>query len=324
MSLEDRIDELSDTAAEGNESIMKRGFWILTTLGVFALLLWTCAFQLAENEFAIVSRFGDPRREINEAGLHFKLPVPIDTLRRVDGRVHVLDPAPDEYLTGDKKNVIVDSFMAWQVADPLEYYRSVTDRFGAEARLTDVLRSVVGDVLSSYKFIDLVSQGEREIDMSDINDAISREASSKAAQNFGIRVAAVRIKRLNFPMQNKSAVFQRMESEREGSAGVFRAEGLEQYEKIKAEADRKEAELISEAQRKARELRGEAEAQATRIYAEAIAADPELYEFLQSLEIIERVLDEEDTVVLPSDHQLLRVLEGSQPVSPKANGAQGD
>lgn len=292
---------------------MKRVFWVLVSLALAGLLLWTCAFQLTVNEFAIVSRFGDPRREIQEAGLHFKWPSPIDTLHRVDGRMHVLDPAPDEYLTGDKKNVIVDSFMAWQVADPLAYYRSVGDSFGAGARLTDVMRSVVGDVLASFDFVDLVSHETRQVHMADINAAISQAAGKKAAEHFGVRVTAVRIKRLNFPMQNKNAVFQRMEAERQSSAGVYRSEGVEQYEKIKSEADRLEAELIADAERQAREMRGEAEAQAARIYAEAIAANPELYEFLQTLEVMERVLDEGDTIVLPSDHELLRVLEGKTP-----------
>jgi len=279
---------------------------------------WSSSFTVAENEHAIVMRFGDPRRTIDDAGLHFKWPAPIDTVMLVDGRMHVLDPEPDEYLTRNDVNVIVDHFLVWSVADPLQFYRSVNDRTGAEARLADVLRSVVGDVLSRYPFTTLINDEQAQDDedvasMQDVNEAMTAEAAERAGESFGIHITAVRIKRLNFPMQNKNAVFRRMEEERAVSAQRYRSEGTAQYEEIKADVDRQEAEILATANEKARKIRGAADAEAARTYSDAIARDPELYEYLRSLEVLEESLGEDDQLVIPSDHDLLRVLQRPAP-----------
>lgn len=295
----------------------------LLTMAAIVAAIWACMFQVAENEYAVVARLGDPRRVIDQAGLHFKWPPPFDSVIRIDGRVHVLDPESDEYLTGDKKNVNVDSFMAWRVEDPIQFLVSVTSLRGAEARLTDVLRSVVGDVLGAHNFSTLVSSEERETTMSGVVDRITEMVASRAKESFGVRVEVVRIKRLNFPSQNKKAVFQRMEAERSSFAAQYRSEGLEQYEKIKAEADRVEAELISEAERKAREIRGQADAEAAEIYARAYGQDPEFYEFLRSLEVLDKVLGYRSTMIVPSDHELIQVLHGPTERSTAATGGSG-
>ena len=295
---------------------MKTALRVLLLLGAAVLLVWTCAFQVQENEYAIVARFGDPVRTLDQPGLHFKWPAPVDLVIRVSRSMHVLDPEPNEYLTSDKKNVIVDAFLVWSVQDPLRYWVSVGARTGADSRLTDILRSVVGDVLSSHPFSALVSHEEQTTDMQDLGQMITEMAGKKALAGFGIQVSLARIKRLNYPMQNKEAVFGRMEQERESIAQGIRSEGVEQYEKIKADADREEAELVSEADRKAKELRGESDAEATRIYAEAYSQNPELYSFLRSLETLEKLLGADSTVILPADHELLEVLGSGSKLRP--------
>ncbi len=292
--------------------VLKRIVVACVAAAVAIALIRSCTFVVEENQFAVVQRFGAPLRTAGQAGLGFKLPPPIETVVHIDGRVNLLDPAPNEYLTLDKKNVIVDSFLAWSVDDPIQYMVSVESRAGAEARLTDVLRSVVGDVLSSHDFSALVSHEPQEFDLADIVEKVTRVARAKAEQSFGIKVRAVRIKRLNFPPQNKQAVFQRMEAERQAFAAAFRSEGLEQSQKIKAEADLAEAKLLAEADRKARELRGEADAEAARIYADAYGKDPDLYRFLRSLEVLDEVLGVKSTVILPADHELLEVLQSPE------------
>ena len=206
--------------------------------------------------------------------------------------------------------MIGDSFLAWSVDDPIRYMVSVANRAGAEARLTDVLRSVVGDVVSSHDFAALVSHQPQEIDLKDVVAKVTEVARAKAEESFGIEVRAVRIKRLNFPPQNKQAVFQRMEAERKSFAAAFRSEGLEKSQKIKADADLVEAKLLAESERKARELRGQADAEAARIYADAYGKDAELYRFLRSLEALDEVLGVKSTVILPADHELVKVLDG--------------
>lgn len=300
---------------------MKRAFNSLVALAVLGAASYATTFQVPEGSSAIVLRFGDPKRTIDAAGLHFKLPPPIDRVVLVDRRVHVLDPEPNEYLTSDLKNLIVDSFLVWSVEDPLRFFTSVNDRRGAEARLTDVLNAVVGDALTAIPFAEMVSIAESEDGMAAVVESITRAAAATASASFGVRVEAARIKRLNFPAQNRRAVFDRMEAEREAIAGEIRSQGLEAYEKIKATADAEEARLVAEADRKARELRGAADAEATRIYGEAYSQDPELYQLLRSLETIEGALDEESLLILSSDNELLEVLRGPGPAPAPAESS---
>ncbi len=289
---------------------MNRGFLLLVLLAAAAFALSLSTFQVREGTTAIVARFGDPRHTVRDPGLYFKWPYPVDDVIEIDHRLNVLDPDPSEYLTADKKNVVVDTFLAWRVADPVKYWVSVNSRAGAELRLTDVLRSTVGQVLSSVPFTSLVSHQPQPQTLTDVVAAITERAAPRVRNDFGVEVVAIRIKRLNFPQQNKDAVFARMEQEREKISATIRQEGVEQFERIKAEADREEARLIAEAERKAKEIRGEAEAEATRIEVDAYAKDPALFEMIRRLSIVEEALNDESVLILPSDHELLDVLEG--------------
>ena len=192
---------------------------------------------------------------------------------RIDRRTNVLDPEAGEYLTSDKKNILVSNFLVWSVADPLRYLVSLTDKTSAEARLTDIRRSEVGTALGAHPLSALVSTEAQEQTMADVMRDITGKTARRASDSFGVHVAAVRIKRLNFPPQNKQAVFRRMEAERQRIARLYRSEGEEEAEKIRAQADREEAVLLNEARRQAEEIRGEADAEATRIYAEAFGQD---------------------------------------------------
>ena len=282
---------------------------VIGVVVVIGLVAVASTFQVQETEYAIVARFGDPRRVIDQAGLHFKLPPPFETLLRIDRRANVLDPDPGEYLTSDKKNILVSNFLVWSVADPLRYLVSLTDKTSAEARLTDIMRSEVGTTLGAYPLSALVSTEEEDQTMADVMRDITRKAAQRASDSFGVHVAAVRLKRLNFPPQNKQAVFRRMEAERQRIARLYRSEGEEEAEKIRASADREEAVLLNEARRQAEEIRGEADAEATRIYAEAFGQDPEFFEFVRSLEAYQNIISESSTIVVPSDAELLKVLQ---------------
>ena len=282
---------------------------LLISTGI-GLLAWMCTFVVPEDEYALVMRFGAPQRTIEQAGLKLKWPPPVDAVVSIDKRMRLLDPAPDEYLTQDKKNVIVDSFLAWSVVDPLLYYKSVNDRVGAEARLVEVLRAAVGDVLAAHNFTDVVShEMDGEDALQTVNKNLTQAVATRCEESFGISISAARIKRLNFPQQNKMAVFRRMEAERKREANAYRSEGAARYAEIKAEADRQEAEILAEADLKARKIRGEAEALAARTYNEAIAQDPELYRFIRSIEALEGVLNERSLLILDSNHELARLFE---------------
>ncbi len=281
--------------------------WIIGA-GALGLVCWSCLFQVAENEAVIVARFGDPSRVVDEAGLSFKFPFPVDTLIRVDRRTRILDPEVLEYLTEDKKNILVSCFVAWSVAEPIRFVRSARDLETAEARLGDIALAELGNILGAHPLEALVSTEETETRLADLDAELTASIAARASSDFGIRVQGARIKQLNYPAQNKQAVFRRMEAERRKIAQEIRSEGLEAAERIKADASREAASLVNEALRKAEELSGEGEAEATRIYGEAYGSDPEFYAFLRTLEVYEAVFGEKTTFVLPSSSELLEVL----------------
>lgn len=298
--------------------------WIpLSAIALLAVVL--SSFQVEEGSYAVVTRFGKPVTLVEEAGLHFKLPSPIDSVVPIDMRMHLLDPEPGNYLTQDKKNLLVDSFLVWSVADPLQYYKAVGSRGAAEARLGEVLRSVVGDVLSSYNFEDILTINGEQSGLALIAIDLQNAAAERVAANqMGLRISSFQVKRLNFPDQNKRAVFSRMETERQAISSGIRADGKEQYDKIKAQTDREEAQLLAEARRKAAEIRGTAEAEAARLYAEAYNADPELYNFVRSLDAAEAAFAGKDNlIILPADHPLLRVLGSMPAAAPSVGNSDG-
>jgi membrane protease subunit HflC len=286
---------------------MKRILTILVIAAVALVLLLTCAFEVAETEYGIVLFFGKPARILTTPGLSWKLPPPFESLVRIDKRLRILDPEEAEYLTLDKKNVLADTFAAWEVEDPLKFLITVVEQKSAEAQLEDIMRSEVGSALGAHDLSDLLAT-ETPVRMSEIMQTITARANTKALEGYGIRVRAIRLKRLNFPEENRQAVFRRMEAERERIARQYRSEGEELAEKIRADADREQARLLAEAERRSQEIRGEADAEVARIYADAYETDPEFYEFLKTLEAYESFIDSDATIVLPSDSRLLRLL----------------
>lgn len=304
---------------------MKKPVLIVVVLAALVLLTLGSTVEVSEAEYLIVEHFGDPSRLLDSAGLYLKWPPPIDTVVRIDRRIQVLDPRSAEYLTEDKKNVLVSYFMVWRVAEPVKFRVSVSDKGGAEARLTDIMLSEVGTVLGQHPLSDLVCHEGDDWAMDEVMKTVTENATRKAREDFGIDVLTVRIKRLNFPRQNKQAVFERMEAERDRIAKQYRSEGIEEAFKIQAQARRDEATLLAEAKRSAEEIRGEADAEATRIYAEAFGKDPDFYEFVRSLEAYRKIIGENATVVIPDDSKLLEVMKDpGRHIEPDADGSEED
>ena len=295
---------------------------LLLPIAVIAvLLLNTITYQVRENQTVIVTRFGAPVATATDSGLHWKMPMPIDAIVPIDMRLHMLDPKAGEYLTQDKKNLLVDGFLVWSVKDPLAFFKAVGNRQGAEARLTDIFGSVVSGVLSSFEFQDILSAEGETAGLERIANQLRSLTAERAEATLGVEIHSASIKRLNFPNQNKRAVFQRMEAERQAISTGYRAEGRELYDKLKAQTDREEAELLADARRQAAEIRGEADAQAANIYSEAFGQDEELYQFLRSLRALENTLSNDSLIVLPADHDLLKILQSPPPAAASGNNA---
>jgi membrane protease subunit HflC len=271
------------------------------------VVLLRAAYIVDTGEHAIRTRFGKVVEVVTEPGLHLRVPL-LDDVTRLDARLLYFDVPTGEFLTQDKKNVVVTAFLAWRIADPLRFLQVLYTRENAEARLADLVTSELGSKLGSIPFSRLVSSEPGEARLAEETAAVVARLKERAAADYGIDVADLGLRRLAFPDQNRQSVFNRMRAERERIARRYRSEGEEGAMKIRAEAERDRARILAEAYRLAAELRGKGEAEAARIYADATAKDPELYKFLRTLEAYDKLLDEKSTVVLPSDSGLLRLL----------------
>ena len=286
-----------------------KSFTFVLALAVLVAIAVGSAFVVDTTEYAVVTRFGRPVRTYTTPGLRFRIPF-VDQVVRLDARLLMTEPPAAEYLTLDKKNVVARAFLTWRLDDPLRYLQTVQLRDAAEARLAAVTSSEIGAAFGSVPFDALVSTDADKMRLGAIIDQVEQRVRDTAAREYGVKLVSLRVERLAFPQQNEASVFQRMRAERQRIAKQFRSEGEEQSLKIRAEADRERARILAEADRKASEIRGQAEAGAARIYAEALAADPEFYRFVRTLEAYDKIIDKDTTVILPADSPLMKGLLG--------------
>lgn len=271
-----------------------------------ALLLWLTIFTVPETEFAIVTQFGRPVRTIAGAGLHAKWPY--QGIMRFDRRLRVYNPRPSEFLTKDKKNLVIENYVCWRIREPERFVQTVGDIVAAEMRLHDIVWSALAAELGNYELESLVNHNVDRVKADELMTTLARRTDRRALDEYGIEVVDVRIKRLNLPEQNRQSVFARMRAERERIARQYRAEGEEQALRIRAEADRLKEEILSSAYRDAEKIKGDGDAQSTRIYGAAYSRDPQFYKLVRTLEAYKKILDDKTTAVLSSDSDLLKLL----------------
>lgn len=269
-------------------------------------------FTVDTTEYAIVTQFGNPIRAITQPGLYLKLPDPVESVQTINRQLQIYNLPQIELLTQDKKNVLIEAYVTWQVTDPLQFIKAVRDIGGAETRLADILASEVGVALGQVPLNQLVTTEAETMQLSNMLAGVTQATGGRASQ-YGFTVTDVRLRLLTFPEANQASVFQRMRAEREAIARQFRSEGTEQAAIIRAKADTEKATLLAEANQQAQTIRGEADAAAIRIYAEAFGQDPEFYRFLRTLESYKAFADEGTTLVLPTDSPLLQYLNPPTP-----------
>src|SRR4030088_2905643 len=280
-------------------------------LAVVALLfLYTTFFSVREAEFVLITQFGRPIRTITEAGLHAKWF--FQTSIFFDRRLRVYNPRPSEFLTRDKKNIVIENYVAWKIQDPNRFAETVADPIAAEMRLHDIIWSGLSAALGTHDLDSIVSATPDKIQAAHMLDDLTALTDHAALEQYGINVVDVRIKRLNLPEQNKQSVYARMRAERERIARQYRAEGEEQALSIRADADRQREEILSVAYKQAEKTKGEGDAESTRIYGQAYSKNPKLYKLLRTLEAYKKILDDKTTAILSSDSELLRVLTRGQ------------
>lgn len=276
---------------------------IIVPLLVLGLIVLSQAtFVLPEWQQAIVTQFGQPVRTVREPGLHFKAPF-VQAVTRFDKRILVTDASPGEYLTLDKKRLLVDHVSRWAITDPLQFFRTMRDERGAMARLDDIISARLRQQIAAHDFKSIISE-KREPIMEQVTSG-----TRDHAQAFGIHVVDVRIKRTDLPPEVQASVFARMQAERQRIAMRYRAEGEERAREIRAVADKEREIILARAYADSQRLRGEGDAQATAVTGQAFGRDPGFYGFLRRLETYERILADGTTIVLRPDSELLRYLE---------------
>ena len=268
---------------------------LLILVGI--LVLGTASlFTVKEWERAVLFRLGEIVRTDFKPGLHWKVPF-INNVVKFDGRILTLDAEPERYLTNEKKNLIVDSFVKWRIDDVRKYYTTMGgDEFRANLRLSQIIKDGLRSEFGKRTIQEVVS-GERK----DIMNILTVNAD-KQAKEFGIRVIDVRLKRIDLAEDVSNSVYKRMEAERKRVANELRAQGEEQAAGIRAKADQNVTVIKAEAFRDAEKLRGEGDAQATEIYAKAYKKDSEFYSFYRSLNAYKSSFkDESDVFVFAPD-----------------------
>jgi len=279
-------------------------------LGLIVLVLVVLSlsvFIVDERELAIKFRLGQIAETDYEPGIHFQVPI-VNNVRKFDKRIQTLDADPERYLTVEKKNVLVDSFVKWRIGNVETFFKSVGgDVWVANQRLSQVVKDGLRGEFGKRSVQEVIS-GERD----EIMAAIT-EIAGYQAKEFGIDVVDVRIKRVELPQEVSNSVFRRMEAERDRIAKELRSEGAEAAEKIRANADRQRTVILAGANQKAEKMRGEGDAKATEIYADAYGQDAEFYAFYRSLGAYENTFrSQKDLLVLEPESEFFEYFTGKK------------
>lgn len=249
---------------------------VLIMLVGLALVSGSVLFTVNEREKVLVFQFGEIVTSNVEPGLHWKYPL-INNVRKFDARIQTMDTDPEEYLTEQKKNLVVDSFVKWRVEDVAKYYVTVSgDKAAAERRLAQRVNNSLREQFGQRSVQEVVS-GDR----SQIMDIV-QQTTDEQAREIGVEVVDVRLKRVDLVDEVSEQVYRRMEAERSRVAKELRAMGAEEAEKIRANADRQRRVIIANARREAQILRGQGDAKATRIYADAFGRNEDFYGLYQA------------------------------------------
>jgi modulator of FtsH protease HflC len=278
---------------------------VFIALLVVLILLSMATYTVDQREHAIVFRLGEIIAVKEEPGLYFKTPL-VDNVKYYDKRILTYDSStPDRFITSEKKNVLVDSFIKWRIIDPAKFYVSVNgDERQAERRLTQTVNDGLRAEFGKRTIQEVVS-GERSEIMDIIKDRADRESN-----NIGIEILDVRLRRVDLPKEVSDSVYQRMEAERKSVANELRSEGFAESEKIKANAEKQKEIIITDAYREAQKIKGQGDAKAARVYSDVFSKNKEFYDFYRSLEAYRNsVNSKEDILVLDPNTEFFKYLQ---------------
>jgi len=275
---------------------------------VLFLAFISSVFVVSEGQSGIVMQFSKVKRDseglpvVYPAGLHFKVPL-IDSVRIMDTRIQTLDDQADRFVTSEKKDLIIDSYVKWQIEDLAVYYLATGgNKLQAEALLKRKINNGLRNEIGGHTIKDIVSGKRGEV----METALKRMARSS---ELGIKVVDVRIKKINLPDEVSNSVYKRMRAERQAVAREHRSQGQEKSEVIRANIDRKVSIMIAEANKNSLEVRGEGDAQSAKIYADSYSQDAGFFAFLRSMKAYEKSFaDKDDVMVLSPDSEFFKFM----------------
>ena len=274
---------------------------ILFIIVAIFLILNSTTFFVKETQRAMVFQLGEIKRDDLQPGLHFKLPL-VNNVRKFDARILTMDAKPELFLTSEKKNMSVDFFVKWKIANVKSYYKSTLgDRARAEGRITQIVKDELKNQFG-IRTIQQAISGERDQIME-----VLKAKAQLVADELGITLVDVRISRIELPGDVSESVYQRMRAERSRTAKDFRARGQEMAENIRAQADKKRTVIIAEAYRTSEQERGSGDAKSTSIYSSAYGQDPEFYAFTRSLKAyVNSFKSKSDMLVIDPDSEFFQ------------------
>lgn len=282
---------------------------VVGTLALVAIVFSATAVVVKEGQAVLITRFGRPLRAATQAGLHWKLPWPIDAQLSLDMRRRVYETGQTEMLTRDKKNIIARTFVVWRIGDPLTFTQAIGNEGAAEGKLDGLMTNAAIGTLGGHDLSALVSTNPTDLQVDQIESELLASTAPMALRNYGVAVEQIRLERLALPEENVTAVFQQMRAERRQFAAKFDAEGQRAASQIRSEADLEAAQIHAKSAEEQARILGQSAAQVAKIYADAHRTDPELYRFTRSLDSLDKLVNGGTSLILRTDSEPFSLLE---------------
>ena len=290
-------------------TVQRRLRAVVGSVALLAIVFYATAVVVGEGQAALITRFGRPLRAATQAGLHFKLPWPIDQATWLDLRRRIYETGHTEMLTRDKKNIIARTFVVWRIGDPLTFTQAIGNQSGAEAKLDGLLTNAAIGALGGHDLSALVSTNPADLQVDQIESELLASTAPLALHSYGVAIEQIRLERIALPEANVTAVFDQMRAERKQFAAKFQAEGELEASRIRSEAELEAARISAKGAEEEARIRGESAAKVAKIYGDAHRVDPELYRFTRSLDSLDKLVTGSTSLILRTDSEPFSLLQ---------------
>ena len=276
---------------------------------ILSFIVYKSFYTVDETQYAVVTQFGKPIKIVKVAGLNMKSP--LQTVNYFEKRVEVVRTEPVQFLLKENKPIILSTFIAWKIDDPLLYFQTIGKLNSSSSKLKDMVNSYLGNLLGLYKIEEIINIDTKKIKIQKIKDNLITKTNKESKEKYGIEIVEIGFVRIAYPSLVTKAVYGRMKAERETEAKRLRALGREKAQDIKVKADKDAKKILAEANKKAIIIKGEGEAEAMQIYGKAYSKSYDYFNFIKSLETYEKILKNKTTLILSTDSKLFKFFEGN-------------